>query len=524
MFETIALGRVAAEREESRRAGPVGDEDVMIICLPRRAGGVIGEIVGHLNQLSQWHQDGDRDLWDSPWHEADHGRSYNDYFGHADRDLWIDGPSAHLTDDFAGDLQMGSGRRVPGLPPGLFCCSPDIGYDLWHGTYAREPALWGKYSFRPLPGDAGPQEWGAGAAVRRDGHTFATKTAIKRERRAAQAEKVAARFARVAAQFADGLVELDGANVTIPLVVGESTSTAYDNIAAAAKNAASREGLYWTASRIGPHAIWVQFSADPTAQLAGYDDDGLAAVAVLLGALDGSIDCGSVIPLGDGQFGVTGLGVGNIFKKIGEAFKKKDKPDKLKKKLEKLWAKFEKLNSQLEEAGGDRYEPWAKAAATAAAVGEMVEVGRGGRRRAKRMMRQMQQQRQQQEAAPPPPTSSSSSSTTNALLQQILAAQQQAQTAPPMGGGRGGGGRRRQQQQTAAPTVPMAQVQTPYTPIPIPQVRPPVASFAPPAYGSYPGYGYQGHMPLITPVMGIWEDGGNAWSEGHASLHAERWG
>ena len=521
MFETIALGRVAAEREESRRSGPVGDEDVMIICLPREASGVLGAIVGHLSLLSPWQDDGDQDFWDDPWHEADEARSYNDY-GDDDQDFWIDGPSASMTDNFVGDLQMGSGRRVPGLPPGLFCCSPDIGYDLWHGTYAMEPALWGKYSFRALPGDSGPQQWGAGGVgrVRRDGDTFATKTVARREKMEAKLARVATRFAREAAKFADGPVDLNAeeGTVNIPILVGRSASAAYDNIAAAAKNAASRDGLYWSGGRVGD-GVLITFAADPTTQLANYSIDGLAAVGTLLAALSGDIDCGHVVPLGNGQFGVAGVGVGNIFKKIGEAFKGKgDKSEKLKKKMDKLWTKFSKLNDQLEAEGGDRYEPWSTAAAKAAAIGSL-EVGRGGggRKKAKRAMRQIKQQRQQQQQPPPEeeqaaPAPSSDSSTTR-LLQQILAAQQQQ---APARGGRGGGGRQQQQ--------PQPQFQPPYTPIPIPQIRPQVSPFAPPAYGAYQGYGYQGHMPQFVPVMGMWEDGGNAWSEGEASLAAEWWG
>lgn len=525
MFESITLGQLVADREDSRRAGPVGDEDAMIVCLPQEAEGVLGAIVGHLNQLSPWigeDEDDDAFWGDEGWHAADHAMDYGDY-----------------DPGLVGVLEMGGGRfrddmRVPGAP-GMFCCRPDVGYDLWNGTYDREPALWGKYSFRPLYGHAGTQEFGAGST------TFESEVSRKRQKREEQAKRIATRFARKAAEYADGPVEVKENAVTIPLTLGGDSSKAYDEIAEAAKDAARREGIYWTASRVSNDTIEVRFSANPTTQIAGYDDDGLAGLAVLLGAIEGSIENGEVIPLGNGQFGIVGDDVGNIFKKIGDAFKKKggSNEEKLKSKLEKLWAKFDKINTEYEEASGSKYTPWEAAKAAG------FEVGRGGggggrssgrsggkkHPKARQMMQQMRQQQQAQQDSGPMDVGTPSS------YGDPYGGRPAPQPLPyppsnMMQGGRAGG--RRQQQgggnryYTNGPGTPSSvmspgpQRRYPSAPSPM-QYNQPAPVFVPPTYGAYPGYGFNGHMPYAPAIMGIWEDGRDSWAEGEASSDGDRW-
>lgn len=109
MFEAIAAGHRVRERESSRRADVIGDEDAMVIVLPSKAEGMLGAIVGHLNLLSPWNPDPSRkdsDFFNDQWHRGEELGSRN--ADPDDNDFWIQGPSAYGAYGASGLVHVGN--------------------------------------------------------------------------------------------------------------------------------------------------------------------------------------------------------------------------------------------------------------------------------------------------------------------------------------------------------------------------------------------------------------------------------
>lgn len=521
MFETMALGRLVQERENSRRSGPVGDEDAMVICLPEDCEGLLGEIVGHLNLLSPWNSDPrnkDRDFFNDQWHIGEELGSRN--ADPSDNDLWVDGPSAHAYGASGlvhiGSLGGGVGgarrrtlrplRTIEPVPqfqarlepeedlliregisrtcPGLYCTDPAYGQDLWQGYYEREPAFWGRFTTTPMTGSVG------------DAASKEEKEAKKAQQRAKAAadefERKAARFGKVRRTH-DVQVIVDVSNA-LP---------ALDEIA---KNASKRKGVFFVPVPASTREMVYNFATNPATSGVGCSASGVAALQVLLGALDGSIDCGQVFPLGDGQFGVVGANVGKLFdflkkKNKGESDDAKGggKGERLSKKIDRLWEKIQKLSAKYKEETGTSHTPWAAAEASAKGFwsvgggggghfwgqpeGMDFVGGRGGGGRGRPKLRKMRQQMKQQR-------------------QQKQQSQQQSQQAPeaqpyqqeqPQGGSPW-------EQPPQAPAQPMVFHQ----PHPYP-MQPMMPAFAPaPMIPGYGGYATYAGSPMVPVMRGLW--------------------
>ena len=608
MFESIAIGRLVGERENERCSGPVGDEHAMVIQCPTSASGILGAIVGHLNNFSPWTRDDDYDYWNSAWHKADHAMDHQTYYtdrmplyqwnpraegltaigalrerrdywkyGAGDDTLsyspflamddpWNDGEDAGSYDvrpvgALVGDTDFNFNSYLD-LPqynmceaaseawPGLYCCSPETGYDLWTGCYSREPSFWGKFALAPRYGSAGPMQWGAGGVGnifnRNLGEgTFQSEYTKDREKRAKRAKRAAEAFAKKAVDYADDDIQLAAtATSSIAVVPGQYGPTNTATFADIAKDVGTREGVFWSMTVTG-NGLEFTFTADPTSATMGYNAAGIAAMSVLVGVLTGEIEGGEVVPMGDGCFGIVAPNVGNIFEKLKGTFSK-DNPDKVKKQLEKTWAKLQKLRAKFKElSDGEDYSPWkAEADAKADGIysGAMVS-GRGGGRgglaaRLKALKTQRQSRRQAGQDVRSP-------SAMKQLVERLKEEKEERElerqlqrrglSAVPLpgrafggqgrggGGGGGGGGRRRGQQQQQQqpqfgypqpPMMPqpyMGPPQYPMAPAPMPYGSsmpsfgaPPAPMFAAPGYRSYGTSG---------SVGGFWSDGDSAWLE-----------
>jgi hypothetical protein len=591
MFESIAIGRLVGERENERCSGPVGDEHAMVIQCPTTASGILGAIVGHLNNFSPWTADDDYDYWDSAWHKADHAMDHQSYFtdrmplyqwnpraeGLASvgalrerRDYWKYGagddtlsysPSISMDDPWnreeaasaydvrpvgalVGDTDFNFNSYLD-LPqynmceaaseawPGLYCCSPETGYDLWTGCYSREPSFWGKFALAPRYGDAGPMQWGAGGVG--EVQTFQSEYQKKLAKRQEKALKIAAKFGkRVAGKGMADSVDVEAATVTIN---GPLTATVRSELSELAKNLAGGEGIYYTAAVVSDSQIVYTFTAEPTTAGVGYNAAGIAAMSVLVGVLTGEIEGGEVVPMGDGCFGIVAPNVGNIFEKLKGTFSK-DNPEKVKKQLEKTWAKLQKLRAKFKElSDGEDYTPWkaeAEAKATGFYTGAMVS-GRGGRGGLASRLKALKAQRQSRRQAG---LEVQDRPGMQALVQRLKDEKEERELAEKLqrrglsavplpgrafgGQGRGGGGGRRRQQQQPQPYpqpqpygYPMPQPQMPQYPMP---PQPPMSYAGPmPSFGAPPPSmfapgGYRSYGTNAS-IGGFWSDGDSAWLE-----------
>lgn len=599
MFESIAIGRLVGERENERCSGPVGDEHAMVIQCPTSASGILGAIVGHLNNFSPWTADDDYDYWNSAWHKADHAMDHQTYFTdrmplyqwnpraegltaigalRERRDYWKYGagddtlsysPFLAMDDPWNREEDAGSYDVRPvgalvgdtdfnfnsylDLPqynmceaasetwPGLYCCSPETGYDLWTGCYSREPSFWGKFALAPRYGNAGPMQWGAGGV----GATLESSLTKEVERAAKKAKRAANVFAQRARAYASEpeiVVQHTDADSMVT-IGGQYDFTTRKALADLAKRCSKAEGVFWSASTTGEESLVFTFTANPVTATMGYDAAGIAAMSVLVGVLTGEIEGGEVVPMGDGCFGIVAPNVGNIFEKLKGTFSK-DNPEKVKKQLEKTWAKLQKLRAKFKElSDGEDYTPWkAEADAKADGIysGAMVS-GRGGGRgglaaRLKALKAQRQSRRQAGlEVRDRPGMQQLVQRMKEEKEERELERQLQRRglSAVPLPGrafggqgrgGGGGGGRRRGQQQPAYPQPPMMPQQYQMGP-PQPQLQyqmappPPPMSYAGPmpSFGAPPApmFSAPGYRSYGTSgsVGGFWSDGDSAWLE-----------
>lgn len=411
MFKQLAAeGKAIRAREKSQQTSLIGDESAMIVCVPSGcAEGILGDIVGHLNQLSPWNPDRDFTYWGNAWHAAEHAYTHNNVLTDDPweqpavaeglvavgnlweiNDSWDDTPRweepalretafegqrsvlADMWDDAVGgwhdptddvnaeadEFNMCS-EAAREIYPGLACCTPAVGYDLWSGLYDREPAFWGKYSLRARWGDAGPIQYGEVMGFNGGGEkVYESEYAREKERRVKMAQSAARRFAKFAADFAtEGSVTYsphaeEGAMVVVP--GSEALPEAMQSkLSDYAKSAARGEGVFWT----GGSGVYV-FSVNPTTQLVNErTTSGVAALSTLVGALMDSD--AQVVPLGSGTFGIVAPGIGNIFNKIKDSLGG-DKEGRLKKKVDNLWKKLQKAIEKYKTETGETLTPWGK--------------------------------------------------------------------------------------------------------------------------------------------------------------------
>lgn len=408
MFKQLAAeGKAIRAREKSQQSNLIGDESAMIVCVPPGAEGILGDIVGHLNQLSPWISDRDDTYWNSAWHAAEHAYTHNNVLTDdpweqpavaeglvavgniwdvadtwdnprweepalretafegqrsALADMWDDAvggwhdPTEAVNEE-ADEFNMCS-EAAREIYPGLACCTPAVGYDLWSGLYDREPAFWGKYSLRARWGDAGPLQYGEVMGFNGGGEkVYESEYAREKERRIKMAQSAARRFAKFAADYSsDGQVQYEvvpeGARVTVPggFALPEAMQSKLSDYA---KSAARGEGIFWT-SDYGTYL----FSVNPTTQLVSErTTSGVAALSTLVGALMDSD--AQVVPLGSGTFGIVAPNIGNIFNKIKDSLGG-DKEGRLKKKVDNLWKKLQKAIEKYKAETGEDLVPWGK--------------------------------------------------------------------------------------------------------------------------------------------------------------------